>query len=264
MLAPAVQSVGYDAWAYWTVHLPHPYSVPLGGLGAFPYSPPVALAFQLFGALQWPVFLWLWIAMMAGTVAWLGGRWTLAVLAFPPVALELYHGNIHLFIAAAVVLGFSHPWTWSFVLLTKGTSGVGLLWFLVRREWRPLLIAVGVAGAIAVVSLLLAPSLWSEWVQFVLREPAGTPGGPSVPIPLWLRLAAAAGIVIWGARTNRRWTVAVGATLALPVLWLAGFSVLAAVVPEIRARAAPVSAAVVGVPAIALRDAEATAGLGAA
>ena len=42
---------------------------------------------------------------MLALITWLGGRWALVLLALPPVALELYHGNVHLLIAAAVVLG---------------------------------------------------------------------------------------------------------------------------------------------------------------
>ncbi len=241
VIAPQTRTVGYDTFAYWSVQLPHPYWVAYGGLGSFPYSPPIAMLFTFIGqlaALPWWVFLWLWIAAMVATVIWLGGRWSLAVLAFPPVALELYHGNIHLFIAAAIVIGFAHPSAWAFILLTKATSGVGLLWFVVRREWRQLAIAVGVAGTIAAVSFVFAPQLWSEWTHFVTGEAQGTPGGPSVPVPLWLRLPVAAAIVIWGARTDRRWTVAVAATIALPVLWFAGIAVLAGAVPDLRARAA--------------------------
>ena len=97
-----------------------------------------------------------------GTVVWLGGRWALAWLVFLPVLIELYHGNIHLLLAAAIVLGFRHPWTWSFVLLTKVTPGVGLAWFAVRREWRALAIALGVTGAIVAVSWLTDPTSWSD------------------------------------------------------------------------------------------------------
>ena len=38
----------------------------------------------------------------------------LTLLAFPPVAIELYHGNIHLLIAVAIVLGFRFPAAWAF------------------------------------------------------------------------------------------------------------------------------------------------------
>jgi hypothetical protein len=35
-------------------------------------------------------------------------------------------------------------------------------------------------------------------------------------------------IVVWGARTDRRWTVALSATLALPALWMSGLAMLVA------------------------------------
>ena len=69
-----------------------------------------------------------------------------------PVSQEILIGNIHLLLAAAIVLGFRWPGTWAFVLLTKVTPGVGLLWFAVRREWRSLGIALGATAAIVAVS----------------------------------------------------------------------------------------------------------------
>jgi hypothetical protein len=240
--APRVGTFGYDAWSYWSVSLPHPYTIPLGALGSFPYPPPIALLFSLFKLVPWPVFVVLWTCLGIATVTWLGGRWALALFAFPPVALELYHGNIHLLIAAAVAIGFRHPVAWAFPLLAKPTVGVGLLWFVARREWRPLATAVGVSSAAVLVSLVVAPSLWGEWVAYAAANINGTPGGPTVGLPLWLRLTLAAVIVVWGARTDRRWTVAVGATLALPVLWFAGLSVLIAAVPSLRDDRRPVPA----------------------
>lgn len=233
-VAPQVGTAGYDTWAYWTTTLPHPYTVPLGDLGSFPYSPPMALVFDLFGALPWWVYHFLWLCLGVATVLWLGGRWSPYLFAFPPVALELYHGNIHLLLAAAVALGFRHSSSWSFVLLTKPTAGIGLLWFVARREWRALAAPLLVTGAAAAVSLLIAPSLWAEWFAFMAHDPSGTPGGPSVPVPLPLRVAVGAAIIVWGARTDRPWTVAVGSTVALPVLWFAGLSVLIGAVPSLR------------------------------
>jgi hypothetical protein len=49
-------------------------------------------------------------------------------------------------------------------------------------------------------------------------------------------MAVAVVVVVWGARTDRRWTVVVAATLALPVLWIAGLATLVGVVPELRGR----------------------------
>jgi hypothetical protein len=228
--APRIGTVGFDAYAYWSVQAPDPYTVPVGALGAFTYSPPAAMLFHLASGIEWWVFLWLWMAVLVATALWLGGRRALLVLAFPPVVMELYHGNVNLLIAAAIVLGFRHPWTWSVVLLTKPTSGVGLLWFAARREWRSLGMALGFTAVVAGITFVAAPGLWLGWVEYLVSNLSVSPSGAWVPIPLWIRLPAAAALVIWGARTDRVWTVPVATTIALPVLWFAGFAVLAALV----------------------------------
>ena len=61
--------------------------------------------------------------------------------------MEIAGGNISLLLALAIVAGFSRPWTWAFVILTKITPGIGLLWFALRREWRSLAIALGATAA---------------------------------------------------------------------------------------------------------------------
>ena len=231
IVAPSVGTFGFDAYAYWAVDPSAPYQAGVGGLGAFNYTPPIARLFGPFGALEWYSFLWIWTALLLGNVVWLGRRGIRVIwlLAFPPVALELYHGNIHLWIAAAIALGFRYPWTWGFVLLTKVTPGIGLAWFAVRREWRPLGIALGVTGAIVAISLLYEPNVWREWIDFIGSTPeGGSVAQFQIPIPLWLRLPAALALVVWGALNDRRWTVPVAATFALPVLWVSGFAICAA------------------------------------
>ncbi|MEA2652843.1 MAG: alpha,2-mannosyltransferase [Chloroflexota bacterium] len=240
--APIARTVGFDAFAYWNVNGADPYQIGVGGLGAFNYAPPIARLFDAFGSLPWPTFLWLWLALLLGNVIWLGGRGIRVIwlLALPPVALELYHGNIHLWIAAAIVLGFRYPWTWAFVLLTKVTPGVGLLWFAVRREWRSLGIALGVTVAIVAISVIIDGRLWSEWLGFLGSTPeGGSVAQFQIPIPLWLRLPVAGVLVAWGGLTDRRWTVPLAATLALPVLWLSGFAICAALASEPLRRHAP-------------------------
>jgi hypothetical protein len=151
----------------------------------------------------------------------------------------LYHGNIHLLLAAAIVLGMRYPAAWSFVLLTKVTPGIGLLWFAARREWRSLLIAFGATGLIVVATFALLPSQWLGWLE-MLRDSAGTPPPwPALPIPLWLRLPLAALLVLWGARRDARWIVPVAAAISLPALWPGGFAILAACWP-LRSSRAPI------------------------
>lgn len=230
VVAPVAGTVGFDAYAYWSVDLEHPFARVAGELGAFTYTPIAVRLFAPAALLSWPAFWWLWTAILVATVVWLGWRRTLLVLAFPPVAIELYHGNIHLLLAAAIALGVRYPAAWAFVLVTKVTPGVGLVWFLVRREWRQLGTALGVTAALVAVSLVIDGRLWREWIVDGLMPVAGGPVQQFyVGIPLFVRLPLAAILVAWGARTNRAWTIPASAALALPVLWLSGLSILAAV-----------------------------------
>lgn len=238
VVAPKAGTFGFDAFAYWALDPADPYTVPAGTFGAFTYTPVIAILFAPFGQLPWTTFLWLWTSVLVATIIWLGWRSALFVLAFPPVALDLYHGNIHLLMAAAIALGFRYPAAWSFLLLTKVTPGVGLVWFAVRREWRPLGIALAVTAGLIFGSLVIDPGLWSMWLQeSILKTAGGAPLGQfSIAIPLLLRLPLAVVVIAWGARTDRRWTVPVGATMALPILWPSGLAVLAALWPIAQRR----------------------------
>jgi hypothetical protein len=235
VVAPSMRTFGFDALAYWVNPITDPYRLQTGGLGAFLYSPVAARLFAPAAMVSWQAFLWIWTAGLLGTALWLGGRhrW-LWVLAFPPVALELYHGNIHLLIAAAIALGFRYPAAWSFVLLTKVTPGIGLVWFLVRREWRQLSIALGVTAALVAISVVVDGELWRQWIdrQLVHSLSVG-PDQPHLAVPLLLRLPIAAALVAWGALTDRKWTVPVAAAISMPVLWITAFATLAAI-PALR------------------------------
>jgi hypothetical protein len=223
---------GFDAVAYWAIDLADLYGRSLqntSGFGAFRYTPAIGQVFSVFGVLPWEVFFAGWFAAMIAALVWMTGRNALLLVALPPLALELYHANIHLFMAAAIVLGFRWPATWAFVILTKVTPGIGLLWFTVRREWRSLAIAIGVTMAIAGLSFVVAPHLWHEY-YLTMIDNLFFGGGRPYPllVPLPLRLVIAAAVVVYGARTDRRWLVPVAATIALPIIWWHGLSMLVA------------------------------------
>jgi len=245
-----VGSVGYWGWdarAYWAVDPQHPYAMNLGELGAYLYSPAFAQVVGGIGRLvPLEVFLAVWTMGAVAALGWLGGPWAAALLLFPPVALEILYGNIQLLLAAAVVLGFRWPATWAFVLLTKVTPGVGLVWFVVRREWRALGIAVGVTAAIAALSFALAPALWGEWFGLLVGQ-AGHPTLDRLGVlplgPLWLRLAVATAIATLGGLLGYRWPVIVAAALAMPAVWVTTPAMLVAIVPlVIMDRRDPLSA----------------------
>jgi hypothetical protein len=224
--------VAYDAYAYWSVDPRAPYHFDFNPdqYGAFRYSPAVAQLFSLFHLLPWPAFAIGWFVFLALVVAWLGRRWSLALFVFVPIVWDGYLGNIEILLAAAMVIGFRKPAAWSFVLLTKVTPGIGLLWFVARREWRNLAIALGATAVIVGISFAIAPGLWLEWPRSILA----VQGRPS-PVTTVARVLAAALLVIWGARTNRPWTVIVAGTLALAWLDLKTTALLVGLAPFLPA-----------------------------
>jgi len=222
--APNFKSmVGFDSFAYWNVDPLHPYGAALGTIGSFTYSPAFALGMSPAHLLPFWLFFVLWDSFLIVNLVWLTRRMTLVWLVFLPVPLELYHGNVHLLLATVCVLGFDYPALWSIGLLTKVTPGVSLLWFVVRREWRSLAWALGATAAISAVSFIVAPSAWFDWVKFLADSSSAGPqvNGTydSLLPPLWLRLGAAALLVFWGARTDRRWVVPLAVAVSMPVIW---------------------------------------------
>lgn len=225
---------GIDAWAYWSFDPVHPYEVGAWGThGAFVYSPVVAQALMPGQVVPWEAFLVAWTILGAAAVVWLAG-WLALPLAFAPmVTREVWYGNVHLLMAVAVVAGFRRPWAWSFVLLTKVTPGVGLLWFVARRDWRSLGIALGATAALVAVSWAVAPWMWSEWVATLTDLTSR--GGSTVAAlqlgPLWSRVLLAGAIAYGAGIAGLRWPVALAVTLALPSIWFHGLSIVVAIVP---------------------------------
>jgi hypothetical protein len=228
---------GMDARCYWAPDLANMYlHSNWTDQIAYPYSPAFLQLLQPIRMLPWQVFMALWAAiLMAALVYMTGPRLILLGLACFGL-MEIWGGNIEMLIALAIVLGFRWPATWAFVLLTKVTPGIGLLWFAVRREWRSLAIALAATAAVVAVSVLLQPNAWLQW-RDVLVSNAGKNGTwAAVPIPFVARFPVAVVLVVWGARTNRRWTVPVSAMLALPALWYGGLSIVLATLPLLDAR----------------------------
>jgi hypothetical protein len=227
-----------DAYAYWSTRDGVFYdAATTGRIGAYLYSPAFA---QLLAPLVWlplAAFTALWTALNGATLWFLLRRWALPSLLFVPIAFEVVSGNVHLLYAAAIVIGFRWPAAWALMFLTKVTPGVGVVWFLVRREWRSLAIAIGVTAAIAAVSYALDPGQWGRWIELLRSEVAGSAGGTLetvgwyLPIALLPRLGLAVVVVAVAGLTDRRWVLPIGVVLAMPVVWINSLAVLAACVP---------------------------------
>ena len=232
IVAPVAGTVGYDAFAYWNVNPADPYVVPVGGLGAFNYSPPIARVFGPFGTLEWPTFLWLWLALLFGNIIWLGRArrpdpLAAGVPAGRPRDLPRQHPPVdrggdrpRLPLPVDVGLRVAHQGdARDRPALVRRPAGMASAGHRTRghgRDRRRLARPPGSAvGRLARLHRLHSGGRLRRPVPD--RRPALDPPArrPSV-------------LVVWGARTDRRWTVVVAATLALPVLWVSGFAICAA------------------------------------
>jgi len=232
---------GQDSHSYWAAPLADPYHVSVVGTQDFyPYSPAILQAMAPLKVLGWAAFSGLWAALLLLVLLALTGP-RLFVFGLLLALPELWGGNVHLPLALAVAAGLRRPGAWAFVLLTKVTPGVGLLWFALRREWRALAVAVGTTAVIAGVSFVAQPAAWLDWGR-ILVENLGVAGGQlssgaamgSIGVPFLVRLPAAIALIAWGARTDRPWLLPVAAMLAQPLVWFGGLTVLLGVVPYLR------------------------------
>lgn len=229
-IQPWDQSV--DAYAYWsTAHGPM-YGQVAGAMGAYLYSPAFAQLLTPLTIWPWPIFVTIWTGINFAALWLVLGRWSLPSMLFLPIPFEIISGNVHLLYAAAIVAGFRVSASWALMLLTKITPGIGLLWFAVRREWRALVLAVGVTGVLAAASFLLDPEAWRAWFD-ILRTSSSTPAtvGWFLPVPLLLRLPVAVAVAVIAPLAGRRWLLPFAVVVAMPVVWLNSLAVLAACVP---------------------------------
>ncbi len=208
---------------------------------AYWYPPVFAQALVPFAAVLSPeAFSSAWTALLLACLWWLGGRSVvggLALIAFLPVAIELWFRNVHLPLAALVAGGLlGAPWLFALGALVKFAPGLGIVYLAARGRWRDALAVSILAAAIVGTSVLLAPGLWRDYLDILLaRGPVDEAG--LLPIPYVLRLGAGLALALVAGRLERRLgdpLLVVAVVVASPTLWVAAFAMLAALVPVVR------------------------------
>lgn len=234
-----------DEYAYWLAARRLIDGVPLYDPAAtivtpfaYLYPPPLA---QLMVPIAAVVPSWLfsagWTVAMGLALFWLAGRDVLrglALIAFPPVAVEFWFRNVHLFLAVLVVLGLRR-WEGLYAVgaAIKISPGLGIVYDAAGGRWRRASVAAGLGTAMLLVSVVLSPSAWSAYLGFITTiDPLQQSSFVAIPFPV--RALAGLAIAVVAARVDRRWgdpLLVVAVTLALPSLWFTGLSLLIAVVP---------------------------------
>ena len=224
--APPVPDYGpmFDARGFWIAWDGGLYDIPWGEYEAYVYSPAFAQLLWPFTLLPWPVFAAGWTIASIGCLFWMRVPW---MIAFPGVIDDILRGNIHVFLAASIVLALRRPAAWAFGILTKVTPAIGLVWHMVRAEWRAVAIALGVTGVIVGASFIFSANLWLEWFGLLADNADTTARIRVIPLPLIVRLPIGVILIAYGARTDRAWLVPIGVMLGLPNVWTSSTALLA-------------------------------------
>lgn len=233
--------LAFDAGAYWAATPGSLYQTGWEGreYAAFLYSPAFADAIAPARLLPVQVFTGLWQLGLFITLAVLLRGWSLPlivagllwfVLPIPLLGVvmsDIAHGNIQILLGGVAVLGIRYPALWAFALLSKVTPGIGLLWFVARGEWRNLAIALAVTGAITLASFLYSPGDWFAWAAFLQESTSTVFPLWVVPVPLGIRLATGAALIVWGARTDRPWVLPIACGWVIPMPYLSMLATMA-------------------------------------
>ena len=224
---------GWDAKAYWGAWSGSMYDGSVGSPGQYLYSPAFAQAVWPLTHTSWQVFAASFIVFNAVGLAWLLRPLplTLTVPLWLAGSQEVLAGNVFIPMAIVAVLGMRLPRLWAFVALTKVTPCLGPVWFAARGEWASVLRAAVATVAIVLVSWLVAPDLWRDWIHFLTGQAGiadGAAGYGFFPGPLY-RLPVAVVLVVVAARTDRVWLLPVCMVLATPFIWNGSLTLLAAI-----------------------------------
>lgn len=205
------------------------------GTETFYYAPTWALFFAAFswlGPVALQVVMWMVDALC---LRYLAGSWLrVGYMGWMPLmAFELASGQVNLVLAVGIVAGLRGA-----SALTVPATLAKLSPVLAVRQPRPFLIGLAVA------LLVTLPWLGTWWTWTVKLAGASTlhVGNP-IPIPLWVRLVAAAVLLVVGSVGVRRpwptirravmqpehpWAIALAAAIAIPAFHWASLVVLIA------------------------------------
>jgi len=252
VVATTAWRIGTDEQAYWQAAqrlaagqaLYDPSAAPNTPF-AYWYPPPLAQVLTPFTSfISADAFTIGWTILLLACLWWLAGRdvlVALALIAFLPVAVELRTRNVHLLLAVLIVLALRRSWVfWVPAAAIKIAPALGAVYLLAAGRVRE---AIGVGllgGAVLVVSVLLAPDAWRDFLAIVGAR-AETDGGSLVAVPYPIRFGAGTVLaVVAGRLGGRRGEIllVVALTLANPTLWATALSLLVAIVPLLRSRPA--------------------------
>ena len=213
---------------------------------AYFYPPPLAeVLAPLTGILPEWTFTTAWTVLLLTCLWWLAGRQMLvafALVAFIPVAIELWYRNVHLVLAVLIVLAIRRwPVLFAVGAAIKIAPGLGIVYLIVRRRWRDAAMTIAVGAGLLLASIAISPRTWADFVAIVAVNGPSV-GASIVPVPFVVRAVVGLGLAVIAGLIRRRLgepLLVAAIVVANPTLWPTVFSLLVAIVPLWRSQAAP-------------------------
>jgi hypothetical protein len=219
----------YDAAARLNAGVPlYEQSVDTNAAAFYRYPPLLAIAFRPLALLPYPLAAAIWETLLVAAFAWtvwrLGWRpptWLALGMLAMPIVWSLVVGQAQVLVTALLVVGA--PWAMALATHMKLLPALVALFWIGRREWRPLGWFVAWCGALFAVQLALEPAATIAYLGFPNLSQVGEVNNLSIytasPL-LWAALVAlGVAATVRLAPTRYGWAAAVAlSVLATPRL----------------------------------------------
>jgi len=235
-------AAGHHALAGQPIYL----TAPLAALPAraaddfFLYPPPLIPFFELLAKLPYRLVSPAWLvgmaaaALLAFRLLGLSWRWSMLLLAFPPLAKGFESGNVASLLFLIMAAGFRFGPGVVAGSLFKVQSVIPVAWLVRERRWRDLVAGGLVVAALCAVSLpLTGIGAWRDWLaglgyraqsQDALPILYGASIARLLPPAVFVAVALAAVAAVFFVRGRRGLAASGIATIvASPTLWPHGF-----------------------------------------
>ena len=210
----------YDAGARLNAGLPL-YEQPSGtnDAGFYRYPPLLAIAFRPLARLpfEWAAVLWEAVLLLAfaATIRLLGARKPLTLLLLgwlaAPIGWSLAVGQAQ--VAVTYLMTVGSPLGLALASHLKVFPALAAVYWLARRDWRPLAAFLGWAAALAAISFAVEPEATVAYLSFLSLEQVGEVRSLSpyeISPVLWAATVVLIAAAAWRlAPTRAGWAVAV-------------------------------------------------------
>lgn len=156
------------------VYTDHVLTARPADLSEYPFLyPPLTLPlFGLLSVMPLPLTAALWTGASVAAVLvgfrliGIDWRWSLLLLAWPPVLQGLWVGNVALLLFLLFAAAPRLPSGLVASVAFKLYSAIGVLWLVRERRWSELAAGVAIVVAVAAITAPLVPAgLWVDWVR---------------------------------------------------------------------------------------------------